>query len=117
MTTSETLGEVYEDRNALALAFAKLVHKYRLVDLSVGYQSDTGFLESNYRALWQPDQGDDADADEWAILYVELPTGQASWHVPKQLVESTSIPRQNHVEWDGHTREEKNDRLQEFADG
>lgn len=109
MSEEKTLGEVYEDRNALVLGLAATIHRFRrnLLD-----QNDGAALE--FRACWQPDEGDDADADEWAIVYCWLPTGQVSWHVPRDLAEQSDLPRK-FVEWDGHDRAEKNRRLQNFA--
>jgi len=99
----KTVQEVYEDRNALAVAFAEVARYLHLERPG-----------SPFRACWKPDEGDDADADEWAIIYAWLPTGQVSWHVPRDLAESANIPRK-FVEWDGHHREEKNRRLRTFA--
>jgi hypothetical protein len=60
--------------------------------------------------------GDPAEPD-WPVLYVTLPTGQASWHIAPDDVELFS-----HVDvydnatpgapqWDGHTTEEKYERI------
>lgn len=42
---------------------------------------------------------------EWPVAFIELPTGQASWHMPQHV-----------IEWDGHTTEEKHKRIQQFID-
>ena len=52
---------------------------------------------------------------DWPIVYVELTTGQASWHIP-----ATEIPTFNHLEWepagwDSHTDAEKYARLAALA--
>lgn len=45
----------------------------------------------------------DPDEPEWPVVYIELPTGQVSWHVPQ------------HVKpWDKHTTQEKYDRVMRF---
>lgn len=42
----------------------------------------------------------DPEEPEWPVMFFELPTGQVSWHLPQ------------HVRpWDGHTNEEKHDRI------
>jgi hypothetical protein len=41
----------------------------------------------------------DRDAPEWPVVYIELPTGQVSWHVP-----------QHPLKWDGHTVDQKYER-------
>lgn len=40
---------------------------------------------------------------DWPVAFIELPTGQVSWHIQ---------PHQR--EWDGHTTEEKYRRAREF---
>lgn len=42
----------------------------------------------------------DAEQPEWPVAYIELPTGQVSWHMP-----------QHGQAWDGHTTEEKFQRI------
>lgn len=46
----------------------------------------------------------DPQEPEWPVAYIELPHGQVSWHLPQ------------HVNpWDGHTTEEKNNRIALFC--
>lgn len=97
MTTSKTIGDVYRERNLLATALA--------VDRN----------RRGERAGWsEPTDEDDADADEWAVIWIELPTGQVSWHVPRTLVEATDLERRPY-QWDGHSRLEKNARIEQFT--
>lgn len=42
---------------------------------------------------------------EWPAIYIELPTGQVSWHLPVHA-----------VAWDGHTTEEKYARIAKFIE-
>lgn len=59
----------------------------------------------------------DPTAPEWAVVYVDLPTGQASWHVAPADVELFAhVHRDDSHEWDGHTTEEKYQRIAELAD-
>lgn len=46
----------------------------------------------------------DPSEPEWPVAYIELPTGQVSWHLP-----------QHEREWDGHDTPEKYRRCREFA--
>lgn len=48
----------------------------------------------------------DESEPEWPVFYIELPTGQVSWHMP-----------QHEMAWDGHSTEEKFQRIQEFIEG
>jgi hypothetical protein len=45
----------------------------------------------------------DPTDSRWCIAYIELPTGQVSWHVPAHP-----------TPWDGHTTEEKYKRCASF---
>lgn len=48
----------------------------------------------------------------WPVLFIELPTGQVSWHfseADRHLLASDI--GEYHGQWDGHTTEEKYDRL------
>lgn len=40
---------------------------------------------------------------EWPVVYIELPTGQVSWHMPQYA-----------QAWDGHTTQEKYRRIQQY---
>ena len=46
----------------------------------------------------------DPDEPEWPVAYIDLPTGQVSWHMP-QFAQP----------YDGHTTEEKYQRIREFC--
>lgn len=45
----------------------------------------------------------DPKEPEWPVAYIELPTGQVTWHVAPHP-----------IEWDGHSTEEKYKRVREF---
>lgn len=81
----------YYDRNQLVIAFMLLCNK-------LGY--NVGIKEYD---------------SEWPIIFIDLPTGQISYHVPKEFVDefSIEIPEYNY-EWDGHTLEEKRLNLYTF---
>jgi hypothetical protein len=52
--------------------------------------------------------------DDWPILYVDLPTGQVSWHIPKD--EIVAFFPDYPGEWDSHDLKEKRDRLRRFLE-
>ncbi|WP_231184728.1 hypothetical protein [Haladaptatus sp. DYF46] len=90
--SEKSIAEVYEDRNILAEAAARMAH-------------ELGFEVCSYVH------------DEWAVIAIELPTGQVSYHVRP---DPTNIPawipeRSGEHVFDDHTREEKNQRLRQFA--
>lgn len=51
--------------------------------------------------------------DDWRwIVFIDLPTGQASWHIhDSELPMFEHLPRLAGRKWDGHTNEEKYRRL------
>lgn len=54
---------------------------------------------------------DPAEPD-WAVVTIELPTGQVSWHVsPDDYDLFKHVERSLDAVWDGHTTEEKYARL------
>jgi hypothetical protein len=69
--------------------------RYELVFRAVGLALASG-LAAGIR--------DDPAEPGWPVVYIELPTGQVSWHMP-----------QHPKEFDGHTTEEKYKRVREFA--
>lgn len=44
------------------------------------------------------------DEPEWPVVYIHLPTGQISWHIPQHV-----------VGWDGHNTEEKYKRIRNYV--
>ena len=90
-TDQKSLDQVYEDRNLLACALAQATH------------APSG---------WKP--APDA-SDEWAIVYIETPVGQVSWHVPIDMARALAPKPMGRSEYDGHSREEKNERLADWA--
>lgn len=91
-TPKKEMDEVYEDRNLLACALAQATH------------APSG---------WKPDE---ESPDEWAIVWIETPAGQVSWHVPKDMAEQLGPPQLD-VDYDGYDRDVKNDRLASWAKG
>lgn len=84
----------YKERDMLVAALSKLFPAW------IGYHTDKE---------WE---------DDWrTIIYIKLPTGQVSWHI-----HDSEKPLFSHLdpgleEWDGHTTEEKYDRLNSLKGG
>lgn len=60
----------------------------------------------------------DPNAPDWAVLTVELPTGQACWHIAAADMDLFAHvqPTPNYARgWDGHTTEEKYQRIREHT--
>jgi hypothetical protein len=93
------IAAVYYDRNLLALALADLMAADTSSDTDAGWYLDP-------------------HTDGWPVVWVDLPVGQASWHVPperRSLLERSTLDHDIPAGgWDRHTRDEKNDRLLNF---
>jgi len=87
---SSTLDDAYFDRNQAVMAFGKLAQK---LGYKVGLKVDPK----------EPD---------WPVLMIDLPTGQVGWHLPKDEIIGQWPEYEG--EWDGHSLEEKRNRLAEF---
>ncbi len=69
-------------------------------------------LSKVFPASLEDHQGDDWDDDWRTVCFVDLPTGQVSWHVASwDLHLFAHLPRNTGRRWDGHTTEEKYRRL------
>ncbi len=90
--TQDMLNEVYADRNRLAQLASHLAAR-------LGYA--TGF--------------DVTPQDpEWPVLYIDLPTGQVSWHIPRAQV----WPHYTYQgTWDGHDNTVKANRILALVSG
>ncbi|MGP6240421.1 hypothetical protein ACNF40_08470 [Cuniculiplasma sp. SKW4] len=88
MKYESTSDEAYLDRNLCAQVIVRMAQK-------LGYA--TGIKENG----------------DWPILYVDLPSGQVSWHIPKCELLS-DLPKYS-KEWDGHDVAEKRKRIMEFV--
>lgn len=54
----------------------------------------------------------DPDEPDWAVVIIELPTGQVSWHISPDDMDLFKHVRRTEVNtWDGHDTEEKHRRL------
>ena len=87
---SDGLGEAYFDRNQAALALAKLAQA------------------QGWRVGWHLDENE----PDWPVLMIDLPTGQVSWHFPKDEMVG-NFPAYPDT-WDGHDLEEKRQRMEAF---
>lgn len=73
----------------------KYAIRYKLVLHAVAVAAALGY-EAGFRI--------DPQEPDWPVAFIELPTGQVSWHLPR-----------HGREWDGHTTAMKYDRCREFC--
>ena len=60
----------------------------------------------------------DSGTPDWPVVIIETPKGQMSWHIAREdmpLFNGTQIEASDEVKWDGHTTEEKYERLQQLT--
>jgi hypothetical protein len=89
-TQSSTLDDAYFDRNQAAMALARVCGSY---GFPFGVRADPN----------EPD---------WPVLFIDLPQGQVSWHLPKGELPG-EWPTYDKP-WDGHTLEQKRERIAAF---
>lgn len=60
---------------------------------------------------------DKAWEDDWRnIVFIQLPTGQASWHIhDSELKNFAHLQQKEGNSWDGHSVEEKYKRIEQFS--
>ena len=85
-----TPDEAYLDRNLAVQAFGKLA------------------MQNGFNVGIKPD-------GEYSILYIDLPTGQVSWHIP--LGELIHVFPEYQREWDNHSVELKRERIRWYTMG
>lgn len=92
----EALDSVYRERSKCIVGICRMA-------LQLGWDACIGRHQPEDDPHWDP---------SWLnVVYVQTPAGQVSWHVSEEDMALFSfLPRKN-VEWDGHTTEEKYDRL------
>ena len=88
--------DAYEDRNLAVLSWFKMIQEEDLG--RVGFYND------------------DDSSDEWVVLICESQRfGQISYHCPRGFVRECGwINEVSGDIWDGHSRDEKNNRLKGF---
>lgn len=72
-------------------------------EYSIRYGFVLDALAEAHRAGLEAGVRCNANESEWPVAYIELPTGQVSWHLP-----------QHQRDWDGHSTAEKYARLARF---
>ena len=64
-----------------------------------------------------PSGWDYSDDTTWPIVYIDLPTGQAAWHIsPDDWWICACVPRRHGSQWDGHTTDEKYQRIRHLIE-
>ena len=93
--SAEDVSKVYTERN-IAVA------------LAVGLARQAGYPAVVYISEEEP---------EWPVIFIEIPTGQVSWHIPasEYLQYFGELPVIERNPWDGHSTEDKNKRITRYT--
>ncbi|HTJ70329.1 MAG TPA: hypothetical protein VL551_22520 [Actinospica sp.] len=68
-------------------------------------------LAQLYPSSWN--HGDD-ECPDWFVVYIDLPTGQATWHIsPEDWWIFACVPHGD-AKWDGHSTPEKYQRVRDL---
>lgn len=92
------INEIYTERNIAA-------------GLAVSMAVKLGYDINNHVDPEEPD---------WIVVFITLPTGQVSWHIPREeywRYFPGYTPVRGRNPWDGHTTEQKNERIAAYAKG
>lgn len=90
------VGRAYRERNMCVAALAHMA-------IAHGWRAGLGRHHPDPDPTWEP---------EWfTVLYIDLPTGQVSWHLHDQEVPLFARLPPYDPSWDGHSTPEKYDRL------
>lgn len=68
----------------------------------------TSHLSKTYPSAIFPS---DPNEPDWNVLTVMGPTGQMTWHISPDDMDLFEHVERRHVPWDGHTTDEKYERL------
>lgn len=69
-------------------------------------------LSKQFPASVEQHEGEDWEDDWRNVVFIDLPTGQVSWHIhDSELYLFDHLPKNEGRVWDGHSTEEKYGRL------
>lgn len=98
----EIAAELVATKDALNSAYRERAHLVAL--LAAVYPAHIGRTDPN--------------APDWAVITLQLPTGQAAWHIAsddEDLFQHVEQEPENAIPWDGHSTEEKYRRIDKLT--
>jgi hypothetical protein len=91
---------IFDGPEALAALYRERAHL--VAHLAAYYPSTAGYT--------------DPKAMDWLVVTVQLPDGQATWHINKGDIDLFEHVVRHDVPWDGHTTAEKYERVEKATD-
>jgi hypothetical protein len=84
-----------------------------LVDVNRALYRERAHLVAHLAVIYPSVLCESADPEhpDWPVVYVQLPTGQASWHISKSDLDLFEHVTPGHKLWDGHSVAKKYERL------
>ena len=103
------LDSPYDERNRCVAAIARFALNVGPAYAWLGRHEEVKDPRETEANPWDP---------EWFnVVYVELPTGQCSWHIHDRDLPLFAFLKRRDVPWDGHTTADKYKRIDQFANG
>jgi hypothetical protein len=103
----EALSGAYRD---LGLVVAELEGQLRSVD------RERAHLVAFLAAAHLSTIGQDPEQPDWAVVYIDTPAGQLSWHIaPGDMDLFGHVELDSETVWDGHSTEVKYERLRKLT--
>lgn len=83
------------------------------VDPVAGVYRERAYLVAHLAAVYPSVlvPGADPEEPDWPVLFVDLPSGQVSWHIAPDDLDLFGHVRLGSAAWDGHSTQEKYARL------
>lgn len=113
-----------KERLAIVAALSEKAKKRGFKMPSLKKQKDQAYAERNrlvaalsklFPASLEKHEGENWEDDWRWVVYIDLPTGQASWHIHDSELELFQhLERNMGRKWDGHSTEEKYKRLEQL---
>jgi hypothetical protein len=104
------LDAVYDERNRLVAALARFA-------LNEGRESPQINAWLGYHVADPRERVEEWDPEWRNVVYVQLPTGQCSWHIHDRDLPLFDFLERRTAPWDGHSTAEKYERIRRFAKG
>ena len=103
---SDSKDEAYLERDLAVLGMIRVIRDGRSALTATENQFDYGYRhDENY------------DSEDWVVVWIEHEEfGQMGWHMKRSRVDNVDWLKYKEKEYDGHSREEKLERLKELID-
>lgn len=110
---SSDKDDAYEDRNLAVLGWLKQIHSTnKMIEhveedlIGQGFLAEVKNPEGEVEIGWREAPN---FSDDWVYVWISKRDNQLTWAMPKELVEPLDWLEKKDLDYDGHSRKEKND--------